>query len=147
MSILHSSAKPSCVHLTMCFRAAAGALVSRACFTRATASERAMVRVTSCASRRFSKVWLREALLAVQILVRLVDGFGTNILRVSPPLILFTFVNNIDSRCQSFTARRGLHIAMCLRVLRDALVSQVEFTSRIFPPPAVARYCKRKGFG
>ena len=43
-------------------------------------------------------------------------------------------------------ARRGskVHIAMCLRVLLDALVliSQVEF-----PPPAVTSYCKRGGFG
>ena len=30
-----------------------------------------------------------------------------------------------------------VHIAMCLRVLRDALVSQ----------QAVARYCKREGYG
>ena len=37
-----------------------------------------------------------------------------------------------------------VHIAMCQRVLRDAdaLVSQVEY-----PPPAVARYCKREGYG
>ena len=33
----------------------------------------------------------------------------------------------------------NFHIAMCLRVLRDALVPQVE--------KIISRYCKRKGFG
>ena len=51
------SSVPRKLHLTMCFRAAAGALVSQgACFrrSRATASKRAMIRVTR------KPYWLRS---------------------------------------------------------------------------------------